>query len=35
MIEEQSKNVQVGVDALVDMLEEYSDIDTNKNKKIE
>ncbi len=32
MIEEQSKNVLVGVDALVDMLQHYLDIDTKREK---
>jgi uncharacterized protein len=37
MIEEQSKNVLIGVDALVDMLQHYTDIDTKRGniKKIE
>ena len=32
MIENQSKNVLDGVDALVDMLEHYTDIDTKREK---
>jgi predicted phosphate transport protein (TIGR00153 family) len=32
LIEEQSKNVLVGVDALVDMLEQYNDIDAKREK---
>ena len=32
MIENQSSNVLLGVDALVDMLEQYTDIDTKREK---